>query len=560
MKKTKRFASLLLALVMVFAMAVTASANETTAHTITITNDKSGHTYEAYQIFKGTISDGKLVNISWGNGVKSNDLLTALKTDTTIGTLFDDAETAEDVADIISAFNATQTDIFAEIVGKNLETVAGTSTEENSLYTINVTGDGYYLVKDKDDSVTTTEDAYTKYILQVVGNVTVNAKADAPSLEKKIVENNTKVDANNGSIGDTVNYELTSKVPDMDGYDKYYFIVHDTLSKGLTFGNDVAITVGEKTLAKDTDFTVTTTTNSDGSTEIKIVFINFIQYTAEQDIVIQYSATINENAIIGNVGNPNTAYLEYSNNPNKEQNGVNEPGNGDVTGKTPEDYTITYVTGIELIKVDENDNRLTGAEFKITGTKLNKVKIVTETFKVAEDGTYYKLKDGTYTETAPTNETIEKYESTTIKYTMKEVVTWKTKTEEVSVTATVGADGVLRFDGLGEGTYVIEEITAPDGYNLLKDEITVTITCTEPETVTAATDEATWKYTLSGAITADEATATDGRIHITVENKSGATLPETGGTGTTVFYILGGILMVAAAILLVTKRRMNTNR
>ncbi len=559
----KKLISLALALIMILSLATTAFAAET-AHTITITNEKAGHTYEAYQIFAGNPSneDNKLINITWGNGVDGAALLATLKADDAIGALFTDAETAEDVADVISAstFTAENVDAFAQIVGQHLTTVAGTSTATESPYAINVTGDGYYLVKDKDGSVTSDEDAYTKYILRVVEDVEVAAKSDAPTLEKKIDEDGTKVDANNGSIGDKVNYVLTSKVPTMDGYNKYFFVIHDTMSEGLTFNNDVVVKIGETTLTND-KYDVITTGLTDGCT-FEIVLKNFIQYKdqAGQTITITYSATINENAVIGNEGNPNEVYLEYSNNPNVDGEGTPEnpdkPGPDDVTGETPDDYTITYVTAIELIKVDQDGNRLTGAEFKITGEKLNKVKVVTETFEVAEDGTYYALKDGSYTTTIPTEDTADKYVDTTTLYKKTEVITWNTETEKVSATATVGPDGILRFEGLAEGTYTITEIKAPDGYNMLTQPITVVITCAEPAAVTEGTEDAVWKYTLSGAVTQSETIAEDGIIHITVVNKAGSTLPETGGMGTTLFYVIGGIMVLAAVVLLVTKKRM----
>ena len=380
-------------------------------------------------------------------------------------------------------------------------------------------------------------------------------------MEKKIIEGEQKVDANNGSIGDVVNYQLTSKVPNMDGYNKYFFVIHDTLSNGLAFDkSSVVVKIGGVTL-ETTAYEVITTGLNDGCT-FEIVLKEFIQYKeqAEEDIIITYSAVIDEDAVIGNTGNPNTVHLEYSNNPNVDYTGSTEnpdkPATDEVTGETPDDYTITYVTGIELIKVNNEEQRLTGAEFKIEGTKLNKVKVVTETFTEDTTGTYYKLTNGAYTETDPTDDTNQNYVSETVKYKKTETVTWNTETVNVSATATVGEDGVLRFDGLAEGEYTITEIKAPAGYNLLKAPITVVITCEEPEEVSAITDVKVWEYTTTGAVTTEETVAEDGRVHITVENQAGSVLPETGGIGTTIFYIAGAVLVLAAVVLLVTKRRM----
>lgn len=150
MKHAKKLASLLMALVMVLGMSVgttvTAFAANTNAHTITITNDKSGHTYTAYQVFAGDISAGKLTNVEWGSGVNGADVLADLvKLEP-----YKDCKSAEDVADVLVSFgdDSAQLDAFAKVVGTHLTTVAGTSTQTASPYTISVTGDGYYFVKD----------------------------------------------------------------------------------------------------------------------------------------------------------------------------------------------------------------------------------------------------------------------------------------------------------------------------------------------------------------------------------------------------------------------------
>ncbi len=559
MNHAKKLISLLLALLMVMSMAG-AMAEAADTFSITINNKNAGHTYEAYQIFKGDISNESasdnaagttaiLANIEWGNGV----------TYPTDGYVIGKDDNGNEIksanaADVAEALSKGSLSLDSFISGLTLTEVAGSddTPDENGKYVISGLSAGYYLIKDKDNSLNdeVADNAYTKFIIEVIENSVVNPKSEAPKLEKKIVEGetSTKVDANNGSIGDVVNYELTSKVPAMDGYDKYYFIVHDTLSVGLTFNPEsLAIKIGEKTLVKDTDYTL-----AEENGQIKIVFNSFVQYKeqAGQSIVITYSATINENAVVGSTGNPNSASLEYSNNPNVDLKGENEPAEGDddVTGKTPDDTVITYMTEIKIIKVDEAGNRLTGAEFQITGDKLNKVKVVTETFVEDAEGEYYALKDGSYTTTAPTAETTDKYKDTSKKYKLTEGISWNTATEKISATAFVGENGELIFSGLGEGTYIITELTAPEGYNKLDAPITVTITCTEPETVAQANDTATWAY--EGAVVAADGTAT-----VTIVNKAGATLPETGGVGTTMLYVGGGALIVIAIALLVSKKR-----
>lgn len=578
MNHLRKISTLLLALALVFSLAISVSADNTASHTITITNTQSGHIYEAYQVFKGNISAGKLVDIEWGSGVNATDLLLALKADTIIGSKFTDATTAADVAVIISqdSFTAADVDAFAQIVGANLSTtVAGTSTEAESGYTISVTGDGYYIVKDKDNSLTGESTAYTKYILKVVEDVTVAAKQDVPTLEKKIVEGQQTVDANGKSIGDKVDYQLTAKVPGMDGYNKYFFIIHDDLSDGLTFiPTSVKVTLDGTELTSGTDYDVVITGLSDDC-DFEIVFKDFIKKKsyAGKNIVVTYSALINEKASVGTTGNTNTANLEYSNNPNVDYKGdeenPNRPGPNEPTGETPKDTVITYTTEIKLTKVDaDTQKNLTGAKFSISGIS-NKVRIINQEMYVEDvSGTYYRLKDGTYTTTAPVAEdnpdtpdtdekTIDSYDEPSKKYKKVTEVTTTTVEEEFVTEGWVKSDGTLTFTGLGEGTYTIKEIVAPAGYNLLKEDITVVITSnagsiTDPNASTTVT----WTAKDGNGETAKNYTVADGKISLTVENKAGSTLPSTGGIGTTMFYVIGGILVLAAVVLLVTKKRM----
>jgi len=568
----KKIASIVLALVLVLAMAAPAMAANSNPHTITIVNPISGHQYTAYQVFSGDISDGKLANIAWGTGVNGEALLTALKADDTLKDDFASATNAQDVAAVLTGYenDSVKLDRFAELAGLKIATAAGTSTQAvaqddngNFVYTIPVVGDGYYIVKDT-GTIADKDDAATKYILQVLKDVKVTAKADVPTLDKNIVEGENRVDYNNAAVGGVVNYELTSKVPEMDGYDKYYFIVHDTLSKGLTPVDgdddtiiDVKITIDGTDIAAD-QYEVTEVKNEDGTTSIKIVFKNFIQYKADKvgkDIVITYAATVNQDAVIGDTGNSNTANLEYSNNPNVSPKGENEPSDGDdVTGETPDDTVITYVTEIELNKKAEkaDGDPLEGAIFEITGDKLIKVKVTQEVFTLdAENGTYYKLlakdKNGndTYTTTVPNEETTSLYASTSDKYVKTVETNWVEKAEKVHITAVSGADGKLKFTGLSEGTYTITEIKAPDGYNLLTTPITVTIDWKKPANTETT---CTWTYAWNNGTAGSDA-------FYTVINKAGTILPSTGGIGTTIFYVGGGLLIAAAVVLLVSKRK-----
>lgn len=540
MKTVKRALALVLALTLLLAMNATVFAADDT-YTITISGDNvvAGHTYEAYQIFKGDLAekDSKTIlsNITWGNGITEAGK-------TALGNAAEKAETLKTADDAAA---------FAKAVALYLQNPT-TSVDGTGKYTISGLKAGYYLVK---DTQAPADDFYSAYIMEVVSNVEAEPKGDKPTVDKNIKDDGETTKVNEAFIGDTINYEVTSKVPDMTGYTKYFFVLNDTMSKGLTFNNDVAVTIGGTTLGAN-KYTVAYNTDTTGITTIEIVIKNFINYTKGDAILVTYSATLNQDASLDPVaGNPNKVQLTYSNNPNVDGNGdpqnPDKPGEGAPTGKTPESETKTYVTGIKLTKVDGADHNkmLTGAKFKIEGNGVKVVLVNKEVYEETSDGTYYMLKTGTYTETAPIDETASSYDSTTTKYKKVTAVTKDTVNTKVNATGYVDEKGVLTFEGLGEGTYTIKEIVAPNGYNLLKAPIKVEIKAN------ATFAKCEWTVTADGK----PVTADNNLYAFLIENKSGAELPSTGGIGTTVFYVLGGLLVVCAGVLLITKRRMNKN-
>ena len=262
MKKLKKLAAVLLSLTMTAMLSVPAFAAG--AYSITIQNDKAGHTYEAYQIFAGDVSSDAaqvgnaegpiLSNIIWGNGVNGAALLAALKT--ADNAKYGACETAADVAEALGVENAAAADAaaFAEIAAEHLAAVAGTATAPvDGNYVINNLAAGYYLVKDQNGSLEGDADSATEYIVQVLGNVTMEPKdSDIPTVEKKVSdEEYTQYEGAQGpdyqppygygyndvadwDIGDSVPFKLIGSIPDMSAYDTYEYIFTDTLSNGLT--------------------------------------------------------------------------------------------------------------------------------------------------------------------------------------------------------------------------------------------------------------------------------------------------------------------------------------
>ena len=553
MKRTLRlFTAVIFTVFMVMSMSVTAIAAEGD-FTITInkpTNDKANHTYDGYRIFAGTLAqDGSLTEVTWGAGIADgDDFIADLKADTTVGSAFTSATKASDVA---KALEGKDNDgpfmqAFAKVVSANLGTKA--FSEQASPITVAKADAGYYFIKDKDNSFADPGyGAYSRFILKVVGNVELTAKADVPTFDKNIVEDGEKVKNNTASVGDKVNYQIDSKVPDMTGYTKYFFVVEDEMTTGLTFNDDIKVTIGTKELDKDDDYTVTSTAHS-----FKLVLKNFINYNTGDDIKIEYSATLNKDANITEGTNDNTANLTYSNNPNITPNSTtDEPGPGDVTGKTPDIKTVTGTSGIQIDKIDGGTSAaLSGAKFMIEGKGVKAVIVNGTVFKKSDAGTHYMLKNGSFTDEAPTDQTKKNYDSITTKYAEVKVDNTLTSAEGINnIGYTKAPNGYLSFAGLDAGEYTITELEAPEGYNKLPDTITVTLSAQ----YNANDNRFVWTCKM-GNTTVDS--QIDGCYHFQVANNKGATLPGTGGMGTTIFYVVGGLLIVCAGALLVTKIRM----
>lgn len=502
-KAMKKLMAALLAVAMVCAMAIPAfadgSSSTSTAAVIkyTITAPKNGHTYEIYQIFTGdydALQPSMLANIKWGkNGT---------------GTAGEAVE--QTVLDALSAVASSASDKAKLDVIENyvkLDTTPVAIVTNGS--SVEVVG-GYYLIKDKDGSLSGSE-PYTTYLVSVVGHVTINPKSSAvPEFKKKLKDTNDSTGDTTGwqdsadyDIGDDIPFRLQGTVPeDYDSYKTYYYAFHDVEEKGLTFDpSSVEVHLGDENgaIIPNTDYKVLTKkdgTTSDTECTFEIVFDDLKKVsgvTADSTITVTYKSQLNDSAVLGAQGNVNKAKLEYSNNPR---------GNG--TGTTPWDNVIVFTYKVVVNKVDQNRQPLEGAEFTLTK----------------------KLKDGT-----------------------ENVIPMKIDTSNKAL---------FTLSGLDDGVYTLTETVTPAHYNTISP---ITFTVNADHTITWEADPRNTVLTsLSGNTASGEITfthnETDGSLTTDVVNNIGTTLPGTGGIGTTIFYVIGGGLMVAAAILLITKKRM----
>ena len=603
MKTAKRLLTAALAVLFTFMCALPAMADEEApsekTYTLTIDNPEANHTYEAYQIFEGTFSKGTgkdaqgnpvnesyLSDINWGTGVVHkgeagyDDMIKALQEATP--TLYDDGETlvagvndATKVAVALNNHNNAETaDIFNEIVGGHLTGVfkeAADGADGAKVFT-GLTP-GYYLVKDKDNSLKDQQNqSYTKYLVKLVDTTTISVKGQTMGLHKFIVEDGKEVKANNAAMGETVSYRLESATSKMDGYEKpYIYVIHDELDEGLTFNKDVVVKIGKEndldkngvygaenvkveysTVADGGYSTTMPEVPENGKLYIRITVNNLVENNMQDmNVLVTYSATVNNKAVIGTMPNTNTAYLEYSNNPNQSQ------GNKIPTSKTPAEHVYTYVAGFEISKVSPANKLLPGAQFMIEGkdgTTITKLNVIGYSFKEDADGKYYHV-DNSYTTAAQTDYTDAKYtaEYGTIEKDGPQVVGMTSDKDEENGDKTVGT---LRFNGLKKGTYTITEVLAPTGYKKLDKPITVKIDWTAPDLEKSET-KCQWTYTASSE-EKDAVVATSANDHYKIVNQHGLTLPFTGGEGANLLAGLGLALMAAAvAAILYIKRRQN---
>ena len=495
------------------AMAVAGFAGASTAMADTATGsikvaEGDSHTYTVYQVFTGTYgSDGSLGDVKPGtdfnadNGAGDN------------GTNLTATAAAEALAKIEST-KSDQEKLTEILKFANLSTPYN-QTDLTANTPLNNVPAGYYLAKDKDGSVTG-NDAQTLYIVNVVGNseVTITRKADKPTFQKKVKDTNDSTgsttdwqDSADYDVDDEVPFQLTATLPtngaDFAAYKTYKLVFHDQQSAGLTFNKDsVVVKYGDQTLGTDSYTLETPATDNDtfditiaDAKAVKDAEDNAITVAAGGKFTVEYTSTLNENAVIGSTGNPNEASLEFSNNPNVG-------GEGE-TGKTPTDKVIVFTYQLDINKTF---NGGTPAEDDLPKFKLYK------------------------------------FDSTTNDYTIDR--------GEVTITKTEGGKYTASFKRVDDGMYKLVETKTPAGFNTAADttfEITADhdVESDNPQ-LTVLKINTTAGNTTTGTVTAD------------VVNQKGSNLPSTGGMGTVLLYVAGiAVFVLAGATLVMALRRRN---
>ena len=478
MKATKRILAVLLAVMLVMSMATTVFATmegTLTGGSITIEKAAEGQTYSAYQILYLESYDAEAGNYAY----KANSAWAEwLATQT--------AYVAIDEQGYVTWVSGANVDEFAKLAQAELEGKTADASVE-SVTTDGVTTAklenlklGYYLVDTTLGTLCSLDTTNP--------NVTMKEKNEAPTITKEVEEDSTNEwgETNDADVNQVVNFKATITV--QKGAENY--IMHDNMSAGLTYTDVTAVKIGE-TVVDAANYTVTAPGTCGCTFEVAFTNEYIASLKAGTEIVVYYSAVLNEEAVVGLPGNPNEVYLQYGD--------ENEPS------YTPKDETITYTWDVKVIKYTldgETEVVLPGATFQLTTDEAGENVLK-----------FHDLGENKYEYCADADCEAEH---------VTEITTDET--------------GTFYIEGLDADTYYLHETVAPAGFNKLAGPVEIVITA---------------------ATTNEEGTLTYATAEQKVLNQSGTELPETGGMGTTVFYIFGAVLMIGAAVLLVTKRRMN---
>ena len=564
-KLVSRFMAVLMAMTMILSMSMTAFAAEASKGTLTVNNTVEGKTLDLYQIFTATKNEAGNVAYTLNSAYEGFFQSKISGASTLTGEALSEKAynyVKDQVGTDGSNGAAFAKDILDWIL-KNATTVATTHTTANTTADTTVINNldyGYYVVYPLGATDTSTAPGNEKVksvasLVSVTGiDATVNMKSNYPTVDKKIIpaqsgsgitigaivngnwegNHQMELDDENESedtiaphgatdekkvgdfgIGDTVTYQLTSKVPDMTGYNSYTFKFSDTLSKGLDLKEVLSVKVGNTTLTAKSTGANTYALAYDKSNRTLTVtlndFYNSYKNRTGDTITVVYTATLNRDAVIGMNPNTNKAVVEYSNNPKSDGTGKSEPSIVDV-------HTFDFTIFKYYLK-DETQTGLANAEFELY--KANEAGDAADTnakINIVDEG------NGVYRQATAD-------EAKATGFTSAKIVS--------------DADGKVLVKGLDAGTYYLRETKAPEGYNKLLSDIKVEIKPVYDETTGKLTSYSV-DYTYNGTTTPGTAITTkDNSPEVAVENKTGAQLPSTGSKGALMVTLAGFVLFGA---------------
>jgi len=559
-KLVSRFMAVLMAMAMILSMSMAAFAADAPKGNLTVNNTVAGKTLDLYQIFTATKNGD---NVAYTLNSAYEGFFQSKITDASTLTGEALSEKAYDYVKTQVGTDGSNGAAFAKdmlgwiLDSKNNITATKTVVTTAPSTQISDLAYGYYLVYPKGATDTSTapgKQTYTSAASLVnitAETATINMKSNYPTVDKKIIqaqsgsgitvgaivngswEGNHQLEledendpedtiaprgaadgkkAEDFGIGDTITYQLTSKVPDMTGYNSYTFKFSDTLSKGLDLKEVLSVKVGNTTLTAKSTGANTYALAYDEDTRTLTVTLNdfynsYKNHTGET-ITVVYTATLNKDAVIGMNPNTNKAVVEYSNDPKSEGTGTSEPSIVDV-------HTFNFTIFKYYLK-DAAKTGLANAEFElykangeVAGDKVN--------IKKVTDGGEYRV-------ATPEEAAVEGFKSDII----------------VS-----GTNGKVLVKGLDAGTYYLRETKAPEGYNKLLSDIKIEIKPAYDETTGKLTSYSV-DYTYNGTKTTGTAiTSKDNSPEVAVENKTGAQLPSTGSKGA-LMVTLAGIVLFGA--------------
>lgn len=530
MKKTiKKLLAALLAVAMVCAMAIPAFAYDTKEDLDT------KHEYDAFQIFKGDVSDDntKISHVEWGKNIPHpEDFLPKLRADSTLSSEFANADSLQKVVDVMKDWKTSDDNsiAFARFVCNYIYTDSNADSvpvkKGGHTGGFELDDAGYYLIVDTSPfSDGDSYHAYNSFLLKVNKahyHVQITPKVVKPTVEKKVYDNddNSTSGDNNGwgssadhAINEEFQFRLIAKLPESenngrayDYYNKYTVRFNDTLSNGITYDRLDSVVIESNdityTITDPSKYTINTDKlDSQNYFEVEIPDVKTcvagLDLNNGATITVTYTAHLNENAAVnGSAENKNSVRLQYSNNPRPDGEYW-----GYTPNYTPESEVYVYTYQLNNTKLAENEH---GAPLKDVGFRLYSDADYKNEVELYQDGEfYYPIKNASN----------------------KQAVEMKS-----------AEDGTFNVKGLDAGTYYLKETKTPADYN----------PCDVPPVIIKANHKG------------NQVDLNSSTLSTTIINKKagGITLPSTGGIGTTIFYVVGGGLMVAAIVLLVTKKRM----